>query len=122
MYYLIGTGREEKGFIQKGRNLLLTGLKGKSINRDAYTHREKAIAHNIKVELGISKPIPTKDQKPQGFKEACYSLNPRTTSRNNPYREPKINELQNVIIILEDCPLAKEKATQMLANMSEGNQ
>ncbi len=90
---------------------------GKVENR--YSHRERALAHLLKVEFDNEKPIPRKDQKPKKFEQAFDSLNPKTKNKDKPYREPTQKELKNVILILEkeDSPNALIESKERLQKL-----
>lgn len=83
------------------------------------TYREKALAYNYKVEVGTAEPLLRKDMQPKIFEKAFDSLNPKTKSKTNPYREPSLKELNNVILLLQDCPEAQAKAKEALRKVQE---
>jgi hypothetical protein len=86
-----------------------------------YTHREKALAHLLKVEAGEAEPIPRKNQRPKKFELAFDSLNRMTKNISNPYREPKADEYKNAISLLDQFPKSKELATKRLMEIKKSN-
>ena len=83
-----------------------------------YSHRERALAQLLKVEFDKAKSIPRKDQKPKKFEQAFDSLNEKTKSKTNPYREPTKKELENIIPLLENFPIALNEVKGRLQKIS----
>ncbi len=87
--------------------------------RTDFTHRENALAHLLRVEFEGEEPIQRKMQKPKKFEQAFDSLNSKTRSKTNPFREPTQDELIKVISLLKDSPKALEEARKRLQKLVE---
>lgn len=89
-----------------------------------FSHRERAIAHLLKVETGEAQRLPRKEQKPKKFEQAFDSLNPKTKNKENPYKEPTSKELENVILILEKetSPKALNEAKERLQKLQRSKE
>jgi hypothetical protein len=83
-------------------------------HKEGYTHRERALAHLFKVEVGAERRLSRKEQTPKKFEQAFDSLNPRTKSVSNPYRPATLTELQHVIELLAGYPTAQAIAEKKL--------
>jgi hypothetical protein len=106
-----------------GLSLHLLGKEWKlSKEESKYSHREKALAHLLRVECREAQPIPRKEQKPKKFELAFDSLNPKTKSKDSPYREPTKKELESVISILQDSPKALKEAKARLQKLVKSNE
>jgi hypothetical protein len=81
-----------------------------------YTHREYIIAHNFKVDAGLSEPkTPTEHGKEAGGrrKNLAYTLINMGEYRKK-YKPPTAKELANVILMLENYPTARQAAINLL--------
>jgi hypothetical protein len=102
---------------ERERNKVKVADYSKGKSNDTITHRVTALAHLLKVECNEAEPIPRKEQKPKKFEQAFDSLNSKTKSITNPYREPTKDELTKVISLLEGSPKSQQKAKERLQEL-----
>lgn len=90
------------------RDNLNAGIKvNLSDNNNTYTHREVIIAHEYKRKAKIEDPKTGNDWKKErgnGCYLAYYTLQKGTENKANPYKEPTLKELNNVLELLKDFP------------------
>ncbi len=114
---------DEKNFIDEITPL----LKHDSLDQEEnskkdyeYTHREIMIAHSFKVDAKTAEHK-TANQWKQERGNACYNdfytLQPRTTNKQNPYKAPTKKELQNVVEMLKEDPSAQRLAINKLEQL-----
>ncbi len=113
-----------KNSFEEERAKLIEPRAGVSPPQSDFTHRKRAIAHLLKVDMGEAKEIPRKDQKPKGLEKAFDSLNPKTKNIENPFKPANKKEMEDVILMLEkdNAPKALEEAKERLKKLKQGNQ
>jgi hypothetical protein len=85
-----------------------------------YTHREVMIAHSIKVGAQLEKFKTAKEWKVERG-NACYNdfytLQKGTKNKKNPYKEPTLKELNNVIELLADYTQLQQQVRHKIESL-----